>query len=200
MLYEVIIDHSESANKCSVAPLTFRTDFRFTRVRSTNQLGPLNCELLLHHAGANILEWRGKNVNGIGVIDCNWKRLPTIQRRVIAPASALVSIPEGFVTAYPRSSKRGTDPDTGLATIEAIFTAAALVGHIDPTLFERYQWGKKYLELNADVFRSFDVDALAIIPNLPEVAVLRTADRRKLSRQNLVISDRQPLQLDLPKA
>jgi|GEM_PF-400576 len=190
MLYEVIIDHSESANKCSVAPLTFRTDFRFTRVRANNPLGPMQCELMLHHAGESVLEWRGKNVKGIGVIDCNWKRLPTIQSRVVAPHASFVRIPEGFVTAYPRTSKRGTDPDKGLATIEAIFTAAALIGHIDPTLFERYQFGKRYLELNAEAFHSFDVDALAVIPHLPDVAVLRTADRRKLSRQNLVISER----------
>ncbi len=54
----------------------------------------------------------------------------------------------GFHTAYPRSSKLGTDPDNGLASVEALFIAYHLLGRPTDGLLQYYRWAKEFLRLN----------------------------------------------------
>jgi pre-rRNA-processing protein TSR3 len=54
----------------------------------------------------------------------------------------------GFRTAYPRISKQGTDPDNGLASIEALYVAYHVLGRPTDGLLDRYHWAKLFLELN----------------------------------------------------
>ena len=64
----------------------------------------------------------------------------------------LVGIPDGFVTAYPRRNKKDLDPDQGLATIEALFIAAALLGRWDQSLLAHYHFGADFLAKNRRAF------------------------------------------------
>lgn len=169
MRYEVILDSGETANKCTIAPLAYRPDFRLIGVTSVLALGPLSADVLLHHEGECLSKIRGSlgKVNGIASIDCVWRRLPGLLRRIECKLPTLVRIPDGFVTAYPRRSSRGTDPSGGLATIEAIFTASALLGRWDVSLFSEYYFGNAFLELNANRFLDLGVQQVLDPAELP---------------------------------
>jgi len=58
------------------------------------------------------------------------------------------SIPPGFVTVYPRRSKTFDDPANGLASVEALFAASAVLGEENPKLLEGYLWKEQFLEGN----------------------------------------------------
>src|SRR3954470_19894871 len=111
MIYEVILDSGETPNKCTIAPLAGRKDFRILPVRGTGPLGPLTSRILLHHDGACLHELSRDlgPVHGIAAVDCVWPRLPGLIGRIAAPAPIPVRLPEGFVTAYPRKSHSKTD-------------------------------------------------------------------------------------------
>lgn len=162
MQYEIVFDHGETANKCTIAPLRDRADFRFVPVFGEGPLGPLSAPILLHPDGACLTQWnRAEPVSAFASVDCVWRRLPAILLRlswVGAPAT-LAKIPEGFVTAYPRVGNSAAEPPGGLATVEALFTAAALLGNWDPSLLSRYYFGKAYVERNAQRFLELGVGA-----------------------------------------
>jgi pre-rRNA-processing protein TSR3 len=53
-----------------------------------------------------------------------------------------------LTTAYPRTSKVRSDPDGGLATIEAIYAAYRLLGRDTAGLLDHYHWAAEFVELN----------------------------------------------------
>lgn len=159
MFYEIVLDSGEKANKCTIVPLADRADFRLIRVKGPPKLGPLEATVLLHHEGECLTTLRQKMgvVSGIAAIDCVWRRLPVLHRRLAEPVPVLARIPDGFETAYPRRSAKETDPSRGLATIEAIFIASALLGRPDTTLLAKYYFGAKFLEMNQQRFATLGV-------------------------------------------
>ena len=82
------------------------------------------------------------------LLDANWRHAEKM-RRAVEPVEAR-SIPPGWRTAYPRRSKIHTDPDTGLATVEALFAALCILGRRDDSLLRLYPWREAFLELNRD--------------------------------------------------
>ena len=54
----------------------------------------------------------------------------------------------GWQTAYPRVSKLGTDPDNGLASIEALYLAYHILGRPTDGLLDHYRWAQGFLEAN----------------------------------------------------
>ena len=159
MQYEIVIDRGESANKCTIAPLSYREDFNLLRVKGNSVIGPLVSTVLLHHEGdsyENIQRHRSE-ISGIACIDCIWRRLNPILAKVQGPLPRLMKIPDGFKTAYPRKSELDHDPEGGLATIEAIFIAAALFGKWDVTLLHEYYFGKEFIDLNAGRMRDLGI-------------------------------------------
>ncbi len=188
MFYEVVIDTGETANKCTIAPLEQRSDFRLFRVGQDRILGPLQSSFLLHHEGeclTKTAQIEGK-VQGIASIDCVWNRLDPVLRKVSGALPRFVKIPDGFVTAYPRISKKDLDPAGGLATIEAVFTAAALLGSWDASLFSQYYFGREYIVRNAQrflelgVLEAMNAEALPALPARTRNALQRRRDRGRI--------------------
>jgi pre-rRNA-processing protein TSR3 len=148
--YEIIVDHGETSNKCTILPLRYRSDFHISQVPKGFSL---EADILLHPQGLplhNFVDSR-PTIGRVAAIDCIWRRLEPILQRIHAP-QIQVSIPDGFVSAYPRVSKRDYDPSGGLATIEALFIAAAFLGHWDLTLLREYFFAEKFLSMNQSVF------------------------------------------------
>ncbi len=160
--YEVLVDRRENPRKCTVLPLEGRAGFGIVRFDMTGSLPSSSASFLLHLDGPplhEIPESQRAAAHSIAVIDCNWHRLPALAKRIAPPLPPLARIPDGFVTAYPRRNKDNKDPDGGLATIEAIFIAAAFVGVWDETLFSEYHFGQAFLDLNRATFARYGVTA-----------------------------------------
>lgn len=151
--YEIIVDHGETSNKCTILPLKYRSDFHIHQVPSS--FSP-QAEILLHPKGLalNTFVESKPRIERVAAVDCIWRRLEPILQEIQAP-HIQVSIPDGFVSAYPRVSKKDHDPSGGLATIEALFIAAAFLGHWDLTLLREYFFAEKFLEMNQAVFYDY---------------------------------------------
>lgn len=144
-------------------PLAYRQDFEIVRFPRGQPLPPLTGDLLLHHEGESletlapkILGERRANLK-MSSIDSVWKRLPMILQWIEKPWPTLARIPDGFVTAYPRRNKQNLDPEGGLATIEALFIAAAFLGHWDESLLKEYHFGPTFLTDNRATFERYGV-------------------------------------------
>lgn len=159
MFYEVLLDSGETPNKCTISPLAYRADFNLIRVYGEEPLPGLKAPILLHHEGRCLTELREELVDPVGIasVDCIWNRLDTILKKIQKPLPIFARIPEGFKTVYPRKSKNGGDPECGLATIEAIFTASALLRNWDASLLSEYYFGRAYVEVNRKRFLDLGV-------------------------------------------
>ncbi len=154
--FEIIVDQGETPNKCTIMPLLYRTDFKILRGSMAHTL---RADILLHPEGEPLtsMTLAKGSVKSLAAIDCIWRRLGPILEAVDRPHPRLVSIPPGFVTAYPRTSRKDFDPEGGLATIEAIFIAAAFVGSWDLSLLQEYFFAEKFLAMNDLSFRHYGI-------------------------------------------
>src|SRR5437870_780026 len=81
---------------------------------------------------------------GLLLLDASWRRSAAMTREFAhVPPRSL----SGFRTAYPRVSKLGTDPDNGLASVEALFLAYHLLGRPTAGLLDHYRWRDEFLRL-----------------------------------------------------
>ena len=187
--YEVLLDHGETPNKCTIAPLAYRDDFSIRKLSSQPHLAPLTSDYLLHPDGISISDLtRESRPYSLAAIDCVWRRLGPIIATIEAPLPRHIAIPPGFITAYPRRShpsniKTNVDPASGLATIEAIFIAATLLGHWGPTLLSEYFFGERFVEINRRTFARYGVELtctqspVVFAPKLP-----RNSQSRRINR------------------
>ncbi|MBM4253366.1 MAG: DUF367 domain-containing protein [Deltaproteobacteria bacterium] len=166
MRFQVLVDRSERINKCTILPLADHPAMEIVRYHRGRPIPALSGEMLLHPDGVSldaVASSQRHEVNVLAAIDCTWKRLGAVLRLVEQPLPRLVRIPPGFVTAYPRRNKQNRDPDAGLATIEAVFIAAAFLGHWDESLLSRYAFGQAFLDLNRRVFLDYGVERPVVV-------------------------------------
>ena len=139
----LIVRHpKESPRKCSIWPLRGREDLVFL---------PFPLDKRPNLEGYVRLAAEGPELSqadcgcGLLVIDGSWRWAEVMNRDFLdVPARSL----KGFRTAYPRVSKRGTDPVGGLATVEALFLACHILGRPTKGLLDRFRWAEEFLELN----------------------------------------------------
>ena len=82
---------------------------------------------------------------GILLLDGSWRWAAAMTRNFLdVPPRSL----HGWLTAYPRVSKLGTDPDNGLASIEALFAAYHILGRPTAGLLDHYYWAEDFLRAN----------------------------------------------------
>ena len=129
--YEVLVDRKENPRKCTIQVHRGRQDFSFRFFSSRKPIAAFQADCLLHVEGENLAEMDRQGLKSLALIDCTWRKVQPTLQRVEKPLPRLVRIPDGFVTAYPRRNKEGNDPEAGLATIEALFIAAAFLGYWD---------------------------------------------------------------------
>jgi pre-rRNA-processing protein TSR3 len=142
---EVLIlrDPRESAAKCSLTPLRGQPRIRFERWEPQRRFD-VGRRLLLHPDGPPLA--RADAGIDLLLIDCAWRRLP----RLLASVDGELlprSLPP-LATAYPRRSKLFEDPARGLASVEALYAALALLGEPRPELLAAYRWREDFLAAN----------------------------------------------------
>lgn len=137
----VIRHKKERKSKCSLQPLVGRGDIQFLTAREGLRfdatgyvlLGVGDKELSVADSGRPIL-----------LLDSTWRLLPDLEACVMGDPIRR-SLPLGVVTAYPRVSKIEKDPMAGLASVEALFLAKAILGDIDFSLLDNYYWADEFL-------------------------------------------------------
>jgi pre-rRNA-processing protein TSR3 len=139
----VIVRHPrENPRKCSVWPLRDRKDLLFLKhpvarppdLRGYVRLAAEGPELSAADAECGIL-----------LLDGSWRWAEVMNRDFLEVPPRSLS---GFRTAYPRVSKQGTDPDNGLASVEALFLAYHVLGRPGEGLLAHYRWADEFLRLN----------------------------------------------------
>lgn len=139
----ILRDPRESLRKCSLTPLRGHACLSFVSFRSGLELEAAG-RVLLHPDGEEIgPEDRGAPLL---LVDCAWRRLERLlgavrgepRRRRLPPLE----------TAYPRRSRIHADPVRGLASVEALYAALALLGRTRPELLAQYHWAEDFLARN----------------------------------------------------
>ena len=139
----IVHDLREPARKCSVTPLRGMDGVRFVPSVGGRRV-EVGRRIWLHPDGEEL----GPPDRGLGLllIDCAWHRVPTLARRIDGDLVRR-RLPK-LVTAYPRKSKLGRDPEHGLASVEALYAAVALLEGARPDLLAHYRWAGAFLAAN----------------------------------------------------
>jgi pre-rRNA-processing protein TSR3 len=139
----IIVRHPrENPKKCSILPLQGRADVRIIPYPAAD-LPSLDGYIRLAADGPELSS--ADRDCGILLLDGSWRSAGkmTASFDAVPPRSL-----HGWQTAYPRVSKLGTDPDNGLASIEALYIAYHILGRPTDGLLDHYYWAAKFLELN----------------------------------------------------
>jgi pre-rRNA-processing protein TSR3 len=142
----VIVRRGENRAKCTIQPLRGTRGLEFLPYPLDRKpdlsrhllLAPGALPLTPADAGRPLL-----------LLDANWRHVEKMRKAIGAVEAR--SIPAGWRTAYPRRSKIHADPDTGLATVEALFAASCVLGFRDDSLLRHYPWRDIFLDLNRDL-------------------------------------------------
>lgn len=139
----IIIRHPrENPKKCSILPLKGRLDVQIL-LHPVKELPPLDGYICLSADGPPLTA--ADRDCGVVLLDCCWRRAPAMLKGVEhLPKRSL----QGYQTAYPRVSRYGTDPDNGLASIEALYLAYYILGRSTAGLLDHYRWGEEFLRRN----------------------------------------------------
>lgn len=140
----ILRDSRESIRKCSLTPLRGRPGVRFVNYDRDRRI-EAGGRILLHPDGEEI--GPGDKGKSLLLLDCAWRRVGDLLATVDGDPAPRRLPP--LATAYPRKSRVFEDPERGLASIEALYAALALLGEPRPDLLEGYRWAEAFLEANA---------------------------------------------------
>jgi pre-rRNA-processing protein TSR3 len=138
-----IVRHpKENPKKCSVLPLKGRPDLAFLNY-PMKQPPDLSGYIRLAADGPELSA--ADQAMGLLLLDGSWRwaRSMTADFAHVTPRSL-----HAYHSAYPRVSKLGTDPDNGLATVEALFLAYHILGRPTAGLLKHYRWADEFLRVN----------------------------------------------------
>lgn len=140
----VIVRHShENPRKCSVVPLRGRPDLVFLNYPVSHR-PPLTDYVRLAAEGPPLTA--ADAAAGVLLLDGSWRWAESMTRDFLdVPPRSL----SGYRTAYPRVSRLGTDPDNGLASVEALYLAYHILGRPTAGLLDHYRWAAEFLRLNS---------------------------------------------------
>ena len=147
----IIIRHKkENLKKCSLKGLEKREDISFfTYPFSSNSKCFASLDLSNHVLlEMNSPELTKEDLNkGLLLIDSTWKYVDKILK--ILPLNIEKrSLPQKYITAYPRKQTLCPDPMRGLASVEALYLAYLITKRDTLGLLNNYYWKDSFLKIN----------------------------------------------------
>lgn len=86
---------------------------------------------------------------GLVLIDGTWRLAKKMIENIPALKQTIArSIPQRFRTAYPRRQQDCPDPESGLASIEALWIAYSILGRDTTGLLDMYYWKDEFIKKN----------------------------------------------------
>ena len=149
----LILRHrKENLKKCSLRGLETKKDIQFLRY-PTEKLPSLKGYILLSMEG-EVLSKKDAD-QGILLLDGTWRYATKMHFFVTSHSASsdlvIRTLPKNLRTAYPRRQEDCLDPSRGLASIEALAAAYALLGREFLPLLDHYHWKNEFLNLNRDL-------------------------------------------------
>ena len=139
----VLMHRLENVKKCSVWPLRHRADFVFhTFPYDIPQIDPHKAIRLGLGGPPLSIDDADKS---LFVLDATWRLAKKMEEPFLHLPVRSLGV---YQTAYPRVARGDTDPDQGLATIEAIYCAYIQLGWSTEGLLEHYRWKDSFLQKN----------------------------------------------------
>lgn len=139
----ILRDPREATKKCSLTPLRGTSGIQFVTYDGTRRL-EAGRRLYLAPEG-ELLSERDRGLPLL-LIDCAWRKVPALLKTV--DGELLPRRLPPLATAYPRKSMVFEDPHEGLASVEALYAALALLGEVHPELLAGYHWREQFLAAN----------------------------------------------------
>ena len=142
----VVLRHRrENLKKCSLTGLESREDFKFyTYPRDI--VPPLESYIMLCLDAPPLTA--EDSAHGLFILDATWRYADTMMRQVTGQLIKR-SLPGDWRTAYPRRQEDCSDPERGLASVEAIFIAYHILGRDTTGLLDHYYWKNDFLTKNS---------------------------------------------------
>ena len=144
----IILRHrKENLKKCSLHGLEGRSDLTFL----TYPIDPIPDleDAILLSLDAPPLTYEDRHLP-LFLIDGTWKYAAVMERQLPQRARwTRRSLPSHFRTAYPRKQTGCTDPDRGLASVEALYIGARILGKDTKGLLDHYYWKEDFLNINS---------------------------------------------------
>lgn len=151
VLAQVIRHRKENLKKCSLRGLESDPRFDFFTY-PLKEIPPVKGSILLTlNAPILSIEDRG---HPLLLIDATWRyaeKIASVHRFDFKDCIPR-SLPPGIRTAYPRKQEDCSEPDRGLASIEALYAAFYLLGYKTQGLLDNYHWKNEFLLLNKEFF------------------------------------------------
>lgn len=143
----VVIRHRrENIRKCSLRGLESRPDFIFLSY-PYKELPDLSGYIVLSVDAPPLTP--SDAAKGLLVLDATWRYADKMFRPFADQSTyEYRSLPSCYKTAYPRRQEDCSDPERGLASVEAIFLAYKILGRDPGGLLDLYYWKEKFLKLN----------------------------------------------------
>ncbi|MDP6520907.1 MAG: DUF367 domain-containing protein, partial [Planctomycetota bacterium] len=134
----ILRDPRESRRKCSLTPLRGRPGIDFVDYHPEHTL-EAGGRILLQPTAPVLTAADGGAAAGRGLLllDCAWRRVDQLLATV--RGDYLTRSLPALVTAYPRRSRIFQDPDLGLASVEALYAARAILGCPSQDLLDGYR-------------------------------------------------------------
>jgi pre-rRNA-processing protein TSR3 len=151
MIPTIIWRHrKENIKKCSLRGLEQKKDFLFV---TTPKIPSFDHDsyFLLSMDGPVLGE--SDKDKGILLIDGTWKYAAQMEKKL--PHVIKRRLPPEVQTAYPRKQTLCPDPDTGLASIEALYIAFMILGKDTNELLFDYYWKEPFLRKNKYFIQKF---------------------------------------------
>lgn len=145
----IILRHRrENLKKCSLRGLEKREGFRFfTYPKDTLPEMP---SYILLKVGAPPLT-KEDHDKGLFLIDGTWQLAAVMEKNLPPNNFVERSLPCHFRTAYPRRQTLCPDPETGLATLEALYIALFILDRPRDGLFDHYYWKDDFFQRNPEL-------------------------------------------------
>jgi len=144
----IIIRHrKENLKKCSLRGLEIRQDMTFYTYPNTNIDQDLSNYILLTMDAPPLTE-KDKD-KGLLLIDGTWRYAEKMLENIPElEQCSKRSLPNCYRTAYPRKQTECPDPETGLASIEALYIAYLICKKNPDGLLDHYHWRNNFLDIN----------------------------------------------------
>ena len=145
----IVIRHrKENLKKCSLRGLEKRSDFLFFRYPLQEVLPSLDHYILLSLETQEELSAED-GAMGLLVLDATWRYAQKMDEQIaFSPSIRRRRLPSYLKTVYPRRQQDCLDPSLGMASVEAIACAYALMGRSLEGLLDHYHWKESFIEKN----------------------------------------------------